>query len=148
MRLQIAAAFALLATAPVSAQDLTNATPIGGSWSYAPTIDGSEAVFANDGGAPQLWVHCTRATRRVSISRPGAAAAPSLSVWTSSLAKSVASSFNPATGRLTIDLANYDPLLDAIIFSRGRVGFTVGAQPSLVIPSWAEPARVIEDCRA
>jgi len=71
-----------------------------------------------------------------------------LNVWTSSLAKGLPSSFNPTSGRLTIDLANYDPLLDAIVSSRGRVGFAVGAQPPLVVPPWAEPARVIEDCRA
>ena len=147
MRLQIAAALALLVTAPAASQDLSTATPIAGSWSYAPATDGSEAVFANDSGTPQVWVRCTRATRRVSISRAATVAAPLLNVWTSSLAKGIPSSFNPATGRLTIDLGNYDPLLDAIVSSRGRVGFTVGTQPSLVVPPWAEPARVIEDCR-
>ena len=148
MRLPIAAAFALLFSASAGAQDIATATPIAGSWSYGPATDGSEAVFANTTGAPQLFVHCTRATRRVAISRPATAAAPSVSVWTSSLERSIASSFNPATGRLTIDLGNYDPLLDAIVSSRGRIGFTVGAQPSLVVPPWAEVARVIEDCRA
>jgi hypothetical protein len=148
MRLQTAAALALLAVSSAQAQDLSTAAPVAGSWSYAPTTVGSEAVFANDSGTPQLWVHCTRATRRVSISRAATAAAPLLNVWTSSLAKGVPSSFNPATGRVTVDLANYDPLLDAIVSSRGRVGFTVGAQPPLVVPPWAEPARVIEDCRA
>ena len=148
MRLQIVAAFALLVTVPAIAEDLSTTAPVAGSWSYGPTADGSEAVFANAAGAPQLWVHCTRATRRVSISRAATAAAPLLNVWTSSLAKGVASSFNSATGRLTIDLANYDRLLDAIVSSRGRVGFAVGTQPSFVVPPWAEPARVIEDCRA
>jgi len=148
MRLQIAAALALLAVSSAEAQDLSTAAPVAGSWSYAPMTDGSEAVFANDSGMPQLWVHCIRATRRVSISRAATAAAPLLNVWTSSLAKGLPSSFNPTSGRLTIDLANYDPLLDAIVSSRGRVGFTVGAQPPLVVPPWAEPARVIEDCRA
>jgi hypothetical protein len=148
MRLRIAAALALLTVSSAGAQGLSTATPVAGSWSYSPTTDGTEAVFASDSGTPQVWVHCTRTTRRVSISRAATAAAPLLNVWTSSLAKSVASSFNPATGRLTIDLANYDPLLDAIVSSRGRVGFAVGTQPSLVVPPWAEPARVIEDCRA
>lgn len=39
-------------------------------------------------------------------------------------------------------LAASDPLLDEIAFSRGR--FTVDG---LVLPSWPEPARVVEDCR-
>jgi len=148
MRLSIAAAFALAATSSLPAQDLSTATPIAGNWTYAATADGSEAVFANASGNPQLWVHCTRATRRMSIAKPATAAAPFLNVWTSSLTRSVSSSFNPATARLTIDLAAADPLLDAIVSSRGRIGFTVTGQPSLVVPAWAEAARVIEDCRA
>jgi hypothetical protein len=148
MSLRIAAALALLVASSAGAQDLSTASPIAGSWNYAPAADGSEAVFTNESGSPQLWVHCTRATRRISISKPATAAAPFLNIWTSSLVKSVASSFNPRVGRLTVDLANYDPLLDAIASSRGRVGFIVGAQSPLVVPPWAELARVIEDCRA
>ena len=68
------------------AQDLSTATPIAGNWSYAPAADGSEAVFANDtSGSPQLWVRCTRATRRVTISRAGDCRGALLNVWTSSL---------------------------------------------------------------
>jgi len=149
MKFGIAAApFALLGAPSATAQDLSVATPVAGSWTYAATADGSEASFAGASGSPQLWLHCTRATRRVTILKAASAAAPSLTVWASSQTRSIASSFNPATGRLTIDLANYDPLLDAIAHSRGRVGFTVGTQPSLVVPPWAEVSRVIEDCRA
>jgi hypothetical protein len=151
MRLKIAAAIALVIAWSANAQtipDLSTATPIAGAWSYAPAADGSEAVFDNASGYPQLWVHCTRSTRRVSIARSANAAAPLLNVWTSSGTGSIASSFDPATGRLRIDLANWDPLLDAIATSRGRIGFSVGTEPALVVPAWAEVARVIEDCRA
>jgi hypothetical protein len=148
MRLPIAAVFALLPASSLCAQDLATATPIAGSWTYAPAGDGSEAVFANTSGAPQLFVHCTQSTRRISISKSASAAAPSITVWTSSLQRPVAASFNPATSRLTLDFATYDPLLDAIVSSRGRVAFTVGTEPSLVVPPWGEIARVIEDCRS
>ena len=151
MRLSIAAAFALLLPASLGAQsvpDISTATPIEGGWTYAATGDGSEARFTNAASAVQLTVHCSRATRRVSIAKAAGAAAPLLNVWTSSLTRSVPSAFNPATGRLTIDLAPYDPLLDAMAMSRGRVGFSVGAEPALVLPVWAEISRVIEDCRA
>jgi hypothetical protein len=151
MRLAIAAASALLVPSLLAAQtvaDLSYATPIAGDWTYAAAADGSEAVFADASGRPQLWVHCTHATRRVTISKPASAAAPFVSVWTSSLTRGVAASFNPTTARLIIDLGAYDPLLDAIANSRGRIGFSAGAQPALVVPSWAEAARVIEDCRA
>jgi len=150
MRFAVAAALALLVGSSLRAQpatDLGTATPVAGTWTYAATTDGSEAVFSN-ASAPQLWVHCTRSTRRVSIAKPASSAAPLINVWTSSLARDVAASFNPATGRLTIELAPFDPLLDAISASRGRIAFTVGTQPALVVPAWAEAAHVIEDCRA
>ena len=152
MKFSIAAAFALTAGSSLVAQtaspDLATATPISGTWSYAATGDGSEATFANAGGFPQLWVHCTRATRRVTIAKPATAAAPSMTVWTSSLTRSVPASFNTTTGRLSIALPSSDPLLDALSNSRARLGFTVSSEPPLVVPAWAEPARVVEDCRA
>lgn len=49
---------------------------------------------------------------------------------------------------LNADLSAYDPLLDAIIFSRGRIAVGIPGQPTLVLPAWAEAERVIEDCRA
>ena len=153
MKSPIFAALALTAASSLAAQtapaiaDLSTAMPLAGNWGYAATTDGSDATFSNASGNPQVWMHCTRATRRVTIAKPAAGAAPFINVWTSSLTRSVSASFNPATGRLTIDLAGNDPLLDAIATSRGRAGFTVGSQPALVVPTWAEPARVIEDCR-
>ena len=150
MRFMFAAALALAASS-LDAQivpDLSTATPIAGSWTYAATTDGSEASFANASAVPQLWVRCSRATHRVSIAKTADAAAAFINVWTSSKTRSVASSFNPATGRATIDFDANDPLLDAITSSRGRIGFTAAAQPPFIVPAWAEVARVIEDCRA
>ena len=153
MRLSIWAALALIMSAlsatPTGAAsfDLGTAMPIAGVWTYAETADGSEAQFATSTGYVQLWVHCTRATRRVSIARLGTSATPFIDVWTSSATRNVASAFNPATGRLTIDFASYDSLLDAIATSRGRIGFSIGNDPALVVPAWADVARVIEDCR-
>ena len=147
MRFVIAAALAL-ASAAQAAPDLSTATPIAGSWSYSATNDGSEASFANQSGAVQLSLHCTRATRRISISKPATAAVPSVNLWTSGSTRDVPASFNAATGRLTLDLGAYDSILDGMANSRGRIGITIANQPSLVVPAWPEVARVIEDCRA
>ena len=144
----IAVSFALVTASPLFAQDLSTVQPAEGSWAYGMTTAGTEARFLDASGNPQLWVQCARATRRISIARTATGAAPFLTVWTSSLTRQVPASFNPATLRLTIELATFDPLLDAIVSSRGRVGFTVGTQSPLVVPPWAEAARVIEDCRA
>ena len=152
-RLSISAAVALLLSAafatPIgAAPDLNAVMPIAGDWTYAATSDGSEAQFTTATGYSQLWVRCTRATRRVSIARLATAAAPYVDVWTSSATRNVASAFNPANGRLTIEFENYDPLLDAIATSRGRVGFAIGSDAALVVPAWPDVARVIEDCRS
>ena len=158
MRFPIAAALALTgstslpepagaqATAPAIA-DMTYATPIGGNWSYRQTAGGSEATFADAANRPQLTIGCTRLSRFVTISRPASAAAPSLNVWTSTQARNLPARFDPATARLSADLAAFDPLLDAIAFSRGRFAIGVAAQVPLVVSAWADVARVIEDCR-
>jgi hypothetical protein len=153
MRLPIAAALALTAASSLSAQtapalaDLSTATAIGGNWAWTQTADGSEATFTDASSRPQLTIHCTRLTRRVSIAKPATAAAPFLGIWTSSQSRNLAASFNPATGRLTADLPAFDSLLDAVATSRGRIGASVTGSAPIVVPPWAEIARVIEDCR-
>ncbi len=157
MRVPIAAAFALIVApsleaqtavpAPAVAQDLSTATPVAGSWVYAQTAVGSEASFVNASALPQLTIRCTRATRRVTVARPASGAAPFLNVWTSAQTRNLAASFNPATQQISADVAPFDPLLDAMAFSRGRFGVSVSGAPALVVPAWAEVARVIEDCR-
>ena len=150
MKLLAFAALALAPAVPAFAQgavDYSIATPLGGTWTYAATATGSEAVFTNAGAQAQLTVQCTRATRRVAIAKPATAAAPFIAIWTSSQSKSAPASFNPATNRLTAEFGAYDAFLDAIAFSRGRAAFGVGTAPALVVPVWSEISRVIEDCR-
>jgi len=158
------AAFALAFSATLSAQttapaqtasapgeppatDYSTATALGGDWSYSTTADGSEATFANATKQPQVTVHCTRLTRRVSILKPASGAAPLMMIWTSTQTRNAPSSFNPATNQLSTDFGAYDPFLDAIAFSRGRAAFAVGSAPALVVPVWSDVSRVIEDCR-
>jgi|SRR3954454_10466917 hypothetical protein len=155
MRFRIAAALALIGAsslnaqtvAPAAAVDLSTASPIAGSWVYSQTADGSEASFVNAAAIPQLNIRCARATRRVTIAKPASGAAPLLNIWTSGLTRNLPASFNPATQRLSADMAAFDALLDAIAFSRGRFGVSVSGTPALVVPAWAEVARVVEDCR-
>jgi hypothetical protein len=153
MRFSIAAALALITASSLHAQaaapafDLSTAAPIAGSWVYSQTPGGSEASFLNASALPQLTIRCTRATRRVTISRPATGAAPFLTVWTGAQTRGLPASFNPATHRLSADVAANDALLDAIAFSRGRFGISVSGAAALVVPAWAEVARVIEDCR-
>jgi hypothetical protein len=48
---------------------------------------------------------------------------------------------------LTASVAPADPLLDAMALSKGRFAVEVEGLPPLILPSWAEVSRVIEDCR-
>ena len=87
MRFAIVAALALAAASSLHAQvipDLGTASVLPGDWSFAFATGGSEATFTDNAGNPQLWLHCTRVTRRVSIAKRGTGATPFLQVWTSS----------------------------------------------------------------
>ena len=158
MKFAFAAALALLPAYSLHAQtatppppatiDLTFAKPIEGTWAYAAIAGGSEAVFRDSSARPQLTIRCARAVRQVTLAKPASAAAPFLFVWTSSLSKSFPATFDAAQSRLTVTLAAGDAVLDAIAYSRGRFGISVTGTPALVLPAWAEPTRVIEDCRS
>lgn len=150
MHLRNFAALALILSASLHAQtvpDLATATPIAGEWHYAPVTEGSEARFTDSSAVPQLVLSCTRSTRHVTVSTAAVGAAPYMNIWTSSQRRSIPSRYNPATGRLLVELDANDPLLDAMATSRGRVGIAAGTQPSLVVSPWPELARVVEDCR-
>ena len=150
----IAVALALIAQASPSAAgppiqaNLQYAMPIAGSWSYALRADGSEAIFSDASQRPQLTIRCTRSTRHVALLKNATTASTSMWIWTSSQTKSLPATFDASTGRVSVDLGAYDPLLDAIASSRGRIGFSTSGLAALVVPPWADVARVIEDCRA
>ncbi|MFL6736349.1 MAG: hypothetical protein ACJ8F4_04740 [Sphingomonas sp.] len=152
MPLLLAAALALSvdATPNVSASpvqsNLEYVAPIAGDWAYAVANGGSEATFSNASGQPQLTIRCTRSTRRVSLLKAAAAASTSLWVWTSSQKKSLPATFDATSARVSVDLPAFDPMLDAIASSRGRIGFSSSGL-ALVVPPWGEVSRVIEDCR-
>ena len=158
MKVTIAAASALIAASSLNAQtvatappaavpDLSTAAQAAGTWSYSSAAGGTTATFFDAASRPQLVIRCTRATRNVSISKPASGAAPFLFVWTSSATRNVPASFDLATAQLTATLGVTDNLLDAISFSRGRIGVGVSGAPALVVTFSPEPARVIEDCR-
>ena len=143
MRSCIAATVALIFAAPLGAQpaapffDAYRAYPLSaGDWTYAATPGGSEARFG-----VSFVVQCDRATRLVLLQRlisPGSTA-NAMVIATDSAIRSFASS--------TIRLTARDSLLDAIAFSRGRIVVSGGGGAALILPSWPEAARSIEDCR-
>ena len=136
----------LLSQVP-AAVDLEAVQPLSGSWAYHRAPSGGSAYFTDTTATRRLTVRCNRVARTVSIVRTGvAAAAPTLSIWTTSTSRGVPARFD-ATRTLTANVAAFDPLLDAIAFSRGRFATGAAGAPMVAIPAWPELGRVIEDCR-
>ena len=148
-----AAALALPLSSPLLSQvpapvDLEAVQPLTGSWAYHRAATGGYAAFVDAAATQRLIVRCNRAARTVSIMRTGvAAAAPTLSIWTTTTSRAVPARFD-ATRTLTADVWATDPLLDAMAFSRGRFATGAAGAPMVAVPAWPELGRVIEDCRS
>jgi hypothetical protein len=119
-----------------SQQDSPDPPITPGDWSFAEGSGGSVARFG-PAGAERFSLRCDSARRRIVLTREGSSA--TLRVRTTYGQRALA----PAA-----ELAADDPLLDEMVFSRGR--FTVESEglAPLILPTWPEPARVIGDCRA
>lgn len=110
-----------------------------GDW----TQEGSEARYGAP-GAVSFLVRCV-APGQVSLARAGASASPSMTVRTSSASRTLPARASAAGVEASLPAS--DPLLDAMFYSRGRYSIEVPGLPRLIVPSWPEPARVVEDCR-
>ncbi|HEY0147875.1 MAG TPA: hypothetical protein VGB70_02610 [Allosphingosinicella sp.] len=105
-----------------------------GDWVYSE--NGPSATY----GAGLFTVRCDRAARRISLVRSGAAGP--LVIRTSYAARTL----NGAANGVVLPVN--DPFLEQMIFSRGRIAVEAEGQARLILPSWAEPARVVEECRS
>lgn len=110
-----------------------------GAWHYADRT----ASFGPP-AAPSLTVRCDPARRIVLLSVAGSA--PTLTIRTSYAQRDWPAQVGP-DGRSVVSFAATDPTLDQIVFSRGRFSVSAPTIPEIDIPAWAEPARVVEDCR-
>jgi len=91
---------------------------------------------------------CDVENRRITLSREASAPGAGLVIRTSSMTKTLAATAPDSNSTyLTANITTTDPILDAMAFSRGRVLVEMEGQPSAILPSWAEIARVVEDCR-
>jgi hypothetical protein len=113
-----------------------------GDWTWRDDGGVSAAAFGA-GPPPAFLLRCERG-RELSLVRAGARGT-SLIVRSSSGERRLPASVQP--DGLTARVAPSDPLLDDVVFSRGRFAVEAEGAPSLVLPAWPEPARVIEDCR-
>lgn len=132
---------------PPAAVDWPDRAVTPGTWRYDRDARGSRALFGQVGADALVVLRCDAAARAVYLSRAGASAAP-LVVRTTALSRSLA--VRPTGGTpayVAVALTPRDPLLDAMAFSRGRIAVEQAGAAVLTLPSWAEIARVVEDCR-
>ena len=117
-------------------------TVTAGDWRYSESPR-PQASFGDS--APLMTIVCT-ADRQLRLVRSGSAdAASSMAIRTTMSERSLPTAVGAEGTVATLGAA--DPLLDEIAFSRGRILVQVPGQADLVLPTWPEPARVIEDCR-
>lgn len=120
-----------------------------GDWYYSRQPAGSQAVFGAPASEGQFVVRCDRARRQIVLSREGRTTGRTLVVRTTDGARSLAATVQTEPlAYVSAVLPASDPLLDAMVFSRGRIAVEAAGLPRLVLPTWPAPARVIEDCRA
>ena len=118
-----------------------------GIWSYQRDARGSRALFGSANADARLVLRCDRSERQMYLSRAGEQSG-ALTIRTSSTTRVLP--VRPTGGTtpyVAVALDVRDPLLDAMAFSRGRFVVEQAGGAALVVPAWAEVARVVEDCR-
>lgn len=119
-----------------------------GAWRYEQQGVSTVATFGATGAPPVLTMRCEIPARQVVFAPIAARVAGQMVVRTTFGAASwplQASPANPA--QFVSARAGSDSALDQIAFSRGRFVIEVPGAAPLVLPTWAEITRVIEDCR-
>ena len=135
------------AAAPLLPADWRDWPRAPGTWSYRRDGRGSIALFGEPGAEALLTLRCDASAGRLFLSRAGTAVAP-LTVRTTSATRVVP--VQPIGGMppyVAAALANNDPLLDAMGFSRGRFVVEQSGSAPLAVPDWPEIERVTQDCR-
>ncbi|NBU83409.1 MAG: hypothetical protein EBS21_02180 [Sphingomonadaceae bacterium] len=125
--------------------------PTAGDWIYRAEPRGGVALFGRSQASADLVVACDRTNGRITLSRFGLM--PSGQVVQMTLRATDASHSYPAQasallpGYISAELAAKDPQLDAMVHSRGAFLISLAGTEDLIVPAWAEFARVVEECR-
>jgi hypothetical protein len=127
---------------PPPAADWQEAPLSPGDWDFPVGPGEARAEFRSDGLALSL---ACRGGRAMTIGVDGAQG-PSLVIRTTYGERRLPAAAL-VSGQAVAELSPSDPLLDQIAFSRGRILVQVEGGPALILPSWPEPARAIEECR-
>ena len=131
---------ALMPPKPVAPTDWRDRPYTPGGWHYANHV----ATFGTEGAPVLFAMQCDPGRRLIILSVAGNVSP--LTIRTS-YAQRDWPALPGADGRSQVSFAPTDSQLDQIAFSRGRFSVSGPNLPEIDIPAWAEPSRVIEDCR-
>ncbi len=118
-----------------------------GDWAYRRDDRGSIGLFGANGADAIVTLRCDQSRQRIYLARAGSGAGTIVIRSSSSMKEFVGSPTGGAQPYIATEIMPSDPILDAMIYSRGRIALEVSGQPPIAIPAWAEIARVVEDCR-
>lgn len=120
-----------------------------GNWRWSRIGGASSARFAEGANGAALEFRCDRAAGIVLLIRAGSASdrIPLTVTTTSTVRALTAQPLSGSQPAIVVSLPARDPLLDAIIFSRGRFAIEARGFSPIYAPTWPEIARVVEDCR-
>jgi hypothetical protein len=108
-------------------------------------MEAGQSVARFAGGT--LVLRCDPASATITLERAGEAPGPEpMTVTTTSGTRTLSAS--PRAGSLAVAVPARDPVIDAMIFSRGRFVIDTPGLAPLYVPSWPEMGRVAEDCRS
>ncbi len=119
-----------------------------GAWRYNQHEGGTSAYFIATTGAGGFVMTCNAQSRRVELWREGKSRARMMTIRTETASQTLP--VMPVEDTLPYHAAEVgpgDPMLDAMALSKGRFAVEVEGEAPLIMPSWAEVSRVIEDCR-
>lgn len=118
-----------------------------GDWVYRQDDRGSIALFGQPGADALVTLRCDKGRQRIYFSRAGSGG-NSITIRSSSTMKQFAAGATGGTPPyIAAEIMPRDAILDAMIYSRGRVAIEAAGTQSIAVPSWTEIARVVEDCR-
>jgi hypothetical protein len=119
-----------------------------GDWVYRRDERGSIALFGPLGQDALATLRCDTSRQMLYFSRAGQVSGTTqMTLRASQGLQNYIAGQVPGTPYVAAAIQPSDAMLDKLAYSRGRFVVEVAGLPPLKLPSWAEVARVIEDCR-
>ena len=130
--------------------DYAPATP--GDWAYRRDTRGSIALFGPVGAGALFAIRCDTSLRRIYLTRAWQLAAGDSAMMTVRASNGLQSFPVSNTGGgaplVGAELDPANPHLDAMAYSRGKFAVSINGATDLIVPSWPEFGRVVQDCRS